>query len=703
VGEGTYGQVYHALHIPSNTHCALKKIRIHNGNQGLPATAIREIKILKALRHHNMVTLLEVITSKGHEEMDEEDEREDDKRKRIAKETAASAKETAASANSANTANNNSANTNHKDVPPSESSQGNSQIINTQDDANVNVSRKPNKAPKPQHTGNLFLVLSYAPHDLTGLLDLSYKFTPVVIKHIFRQLLSVLEYIHGQSYIHRDLKCSNILILNDFTIKLADFGLARSVETNPWEKDSGQRGLTNKVITLWYRPPELLLGATSYTAAIDMWSAGCILAELIIGRPILPGKSEKEQIQFIIDLVGNENAQGIPNPAGIDLGKPRHNMIRERFNSRMSDDSIALVESLLDFDPDRRFTAAQALQSRYFRNDPEIPADLTQLGTIQLEGAGEGGNFHEFQTKKRRREAKALSEATVRKLMTEQGLSKEQAEKEAARAQMKFLGESALAVTEASQKAEREAETKLQDRLEKERKAKADEKARVDMLEQQKQQQEALKVAEELRQAAAEQQHHHHRQQQEHQKQKQQHHMSKIKETRTNIALQRARDSETEGARRTGWNAESTAGEQSWRAGAGAGGGGGGYNGGGRGGWQPGRQGGREEGRGNAGGSWARQDGRQGNDNPRYTNPDRSRYETNAHNQADGGRGEGGGGWQGRGRGGGGGGGGGGRGDGGRGWGGGRGRQEGGWKPKPNGGGGNYQQGSKSYGAYGPN
>jgi cyclin-dependent kinase 12/13 len=90
--------------------------------------------------------------------------------------------------------------------------------------------------------------------------------------------------------LHRDIKSSNLLITNQGQLKLADFGLSRPFDTDQ------QRPYTNRVITLWYRPPELLLGATAYGPAIDMWSAGCILAELLVRKAILPGKNEFEQV-----------------------------------------------------------------------------------------------------------------------------------------------------------------------------------------------------------------------------------------------------------------------------------------------------------------------------------------------------------------------------------------------------------------------
>ncbi|GMI36031.1 hypothetical protein TeGR_g13613, partial [Tetraparma gracilis] len=462
--------VYRALHLPTNTMVALKKIRIHNQSQGLPATAIREIKILKALRHENMVQLLEIVTSKGREEMDEEDEREDDRRKRLQREAAARKGGEAAAGEGSDAASQGTAEQNGD--PASQNASRNA--------SPANAGNPPRPAPPP--LGNLFLVLSYAPHDLTGLLDLNFKFTALQIKHVFRQLLEVLSHTHSRSYIHRDLKCSNILILSDFTIKLADFGLARRVEPDQWDAD-GRQKLTNKVITLWYRPPELLQGATDYTAAVDMWSAGCILAELVIGRPILPGKAEAEQLQMIYDLVGNEGAPKAGADGRGERGRDRKSAVRERFRTRMTDTCVDLVQKLLELDPKRRISAQGALRSRYFMTQPTLPAEKGELakavGRIEFEGdKGGHGNYHEFQTKKRRREAKALSEATARRLMSERGVSKEQAEREAQKAQVKHLQESAAAVAEASAAAEREAAAKLERRLAEERRGREERERR---------------------------------------------------------------------------------------------------------------------------------------------------------------------------------------------------------------------------------
>lgn len=106
------------------------------------------------------------------------------------------------------------------------------------------------------------------------------------VKCYMHQLLSGLEHCHNHGVLHRDIKGSNLLIDNGGILKIADFGLASTFDPNH------KRPMTSRVVTLWYRPPELLLGATDYGVGIDLWSAGCILAELLAGKPIMPGRTE---------------------------------------------------------------------------------------------------------------------------------------------------------------------------------------------------------------------------------------------------------------------------------------------------------------------------------------------------------------------------------------------------------------------------
>lgn len=173
---------------------------------------------------------------------------------------------------------------------------------------------------------------------------------------------------------------------------------------------------TNKVITLWYRPPELLLGETKYGTAVDIWSAGCILAEIILGRPIFTGKTDIDQLKLIFDLMGtptDRSWEGFKDLKLIRTGefsidKAKRPKLREKYSSRIQPTpAMNLLEKLLELDPKKRLTANRALTHLYFQMGPVAPEDPKELGTIDL--GGDGAGYHEFQTKKRRREAKAAA------------------------------------------------------------------------------------------------------------------------------------------------------------------------------------------------------------------------------------------------------------------------------------------------------
>jgi cyclin-dependent kinase 12/13 len=121
------------------------------------------------------------------------------------------------------------------------------------------------------------------------------------IKCYMKQLLSGLDHCHSRGILHRDIKGSNLLIDNNGILKIADFGLA-----NFFDPDQSVQ-LTSRVVTLWYRPPELLLGSSNYGVAVDMWSTGCILGELYSGRPILPGKTEVRCIKIYFSSFNHHN------------------------------------------------------------------------------------------------------------------------------------------------------------------------------------------------------------------------------------------------------------------------------------------------------------------------------------------------------------------------------------------------------------
>ena len=144
---------------------------------------------------------------------------------------------------------------------------------------------------------SLYLVFEYMEHDLAGLASHpAVKFSESQVKCYLQQLLSGLDHCHSRGVLHRDIKGSNLLIDNSGVLKIADFGLASFFDPRQTQP------LTSRVVTLWYRPPELLLGATRYGAAVDLWSTGCILAELYAGKPIMPGRTEVVLQFFCLNL-----------------------------------------------------------------------------------------------------------------------------------------------------------------------------------------------------------------------------------------------------------------------------------------------------------------------------------------------------------------------------------------------------------------
>lgn len=138
---------------------------------------------------------------------------------------------------------------------------------------------------------DVYLVMEFLEHDLKTLQeDMAEPFMPSEIKTLLLQLGSAVEFLHDHWILHRDLKTSNILTNNRGEIKLADFGMARFVG------DPVPSNLTQLVVTLWYRSPELLLGTTTYDGSVDMWSLGCIFGELLSKKPLLDGKNEVAQL-----------------------------------------------------------------------------------------------------------------------------------------------------------------------------------------------------------------------------------------------------------------------------------------------------------------------------------------------------------------------------------------------------------------------
>ncbi|XP_021731390.1 cyclin-dependent kinase C-2-like [Chenopodium quinoa] len=256
-----------------------------------------------------------------------------------------------------------------------------------------------------KYKGGIYMVFEYMDHDLTGLADRpGMRFSVPQIKCYMRQLLTGLHYCHVNQVLHRDIKGSNLLIDNEGMLKLADFGLARSFSSDH------NGNLTNRVITLWYRPPELLLGSTKYGPAVDMWSVGCIFAELLHGKPVFPGKDEPEQINKIFELCGAPDEANWPGVTKLPWytnfkpNRPMKRRLREYFR-HFDRHALELLERMLTLDPAQRISAKDALDAEYFWADP-LPCDPKSLPKYEAS--------HEFQTKKKRQQQRQHEEAAKR-------------------------------------------------------------------------------------------------------------------------------------------------------------------------------------------------------------------------------------------------------------------------------------------------
>uniref|UniRef100_A0A8C7MCP6 cyclin-dependent kinase n=1 Tax=Oncorhynchus kisutch TaxID=8019 RepID=A0A8C7MCP6_ONCKI len=263
LGEGTYATVYKGRSKLTDNLVALKEIRLEH-EEGAPCTAIREVSLLKDLKHANIVTL--------HD------------------------------------------------------------IIHTQK--------------------SLTLVFEYLDKDLKQYLeDCGNSIHMHNVKLFLFQLLRGLNYCHRRKVLHRDLKPQNLLINDRGELKLADFGLARA-------KSIPTKTYSNEVVTLWYRPPDILLGSTDYSTQIDMWGVGCIFYEMSTGRPLFPGSTVEEELHFIFKLLGTPNETSWPgitsNEEFISYNYPR---------ARHS-----VCPSVFQFEGKKRISAEEAMRHLYFHS-----------------------------------------------------------------------------------------------------------------------------------------------------------------------------------------------------------------------------------------------------------------------------------------------------------------------------------------------
>lgn len=333
IGEGTYGIVTKARHIPTNRIVALKKIRLEDADEGVPSTAVREVSVLRELctvadenaaaglvdGGQNIVRLLDVIHSDSKLVLVFEFLDMDLKK--------------------------------YMDV--------------------VGERKQASLGPQDSKDRSSSFQNRALPPDLT--------------KKFLYQLLLGLLFMHSRRILHRDLKPQNLLIDSAGTLKIADFGLARCFGVP-------LRTYTHEIVTLWYRAPEVLLGARHYATSVDMWSSGAIFAEMVTGCPLLAGDSEIGQLLKTFQVFGTPTEQMWPGLTMLPDYQPvfpnwKPGKIADIL-SHLDQNGFDLFSRMMKFDPPARISAKASLQHPYFTQPvPRSPfsmaleSDLSKLCT----------------------------------------------------------------------------------------------------------------------------------------------------------------------------------------------------------------------------------------------------------------------------------------------------------------------------------
>lgn len=214
----------------------------------------------------------------------------------------------------------------------------------------------------------LYLVFEFLDLDLKKYMELipaGVGLEPNMVKRFTLQLIKGTYFCHAHRILHRDLKPQNLLIDREGNLKLADFGLARAFGVP-------LRAYTHEVVTLWYRAPEILLGGKQYSTGVDMWSIGCIFAEMANRKPLFPGDSEIDEIFRIFRIMGTPTEETWPDVSYLPDFKPSFPKWGKKdlgsIVTNLDRDGLDLLESLLAYDPARRISAKRALGSPYFRD-----------------------------------------------------------------------------------------------------------------------------------------------------------------------------------------------------------------------------------------------------------------------------------------------------------------------------------------------
>ncbi|KAF2421063.1 Pkinase-domain-containing protein, partial [Tothia fuscella] len=243
-----------------------------------------------------------------------------------------------------------------------------------------------------------FMAFEYMPHDLTGLLNHpTFSLSDAQKKDLSYQMIDAIGFMHKQGVLHRDIKAANILVSHKGQIKLADFGLARFYDMDK------QLNYTNRVVTIWYRAPELLYGATEYGPPIDVWAAACVIVEIFTKHAIFPGSGrELNQLVKLWEVLGFPTQEQWPSISKTEwyflMRPPAHttypSTFATKYQPRLSAELFDLLTSMFLYDPDKRPTAEQCLSHPFFTD--EGPKMLrVELDTL--------GDWHELESKRARK------------------------------------------------------------------------------------------------------------------------------------------------------------------------------------------------------------------------------------------------------------------------------------------------------------
>ncbi|XP_057420998.1 mitogen-activated protein kinase homolog MMK1 [Lotus japonicus] len=242
-------------------------------------------------------------------------------------------------------------------------------LLRHMDHENVVAIRDIVPPPQREVFNDVYIAYELMDTDLHQIIRSNQGLSEEHCQYFLYQILRGLKYIHSANVLHRDLKPSNLLLNANCDLKICDFGLARVTSETDF--------MTEYVVTRWYRAPELLLNSSDYTAAIDVWSVGCIFMELMDRKPLFPGRDHVHQLRLLMELIGtpseddlgflNENAKRYIR----QLPPYRRQSFQEKF-PQVHPEAIDLVEKMLTFDPRKRITVEEALAHPYLTSLHDI-------------------------------------------------------------------------------------------------------------------------------------------------------------------------------------------------------------------------------------------------------------------------------------------------------------------------------------------